>query len=108
MAVIQLDMIERICYGDKSHMKSILEEARNEFIAFRNKFSSRDIVIDESIFHELHNLKTTLSMLQAGTHIRLVQQILDGHPKYDQEEIRSCIEELLPVVSQIEEELQEM
>lgn len=108
MAVIQLDMIERICYGDKNHMKSILAEARNEIMALTTKFSSHDIVLDESIFHELHNLKTTLSMLQAGTHIRLVQQILDGHPKYEQKEIRSCMEELSPVVLQIEDKLHEM
>lgn len=75
--MIKLDMLDQIAFGNREYVAKLLVSAREEIRQSSKKLEYHVDMDRKELFTELHNLKTTLSMLQAGKHIQECQLILN-------------------------------
>lgn len=75
---VKLDMLHRISFGHREHIKAMLEAAEVEIQEWLNGVGKRPFSqVDAAVFDEVHKLKTTFAMLEAGRCIQLCQVVLD-------------------------------
>lgn len=75
---VNVEMLERISYGHREHMMAMLEIAEQEVRQWIHGMKEIKLRrVDDLIFSEVHKMKTTFSMLQAGEVVLLCQGILD-------------------------------
>lgn len=74
--MINTDMLSHIAFGNQDYVVQLLESAKEEIQEIKSKVREKG-QHKELIWQEMHKLKTTLSMLRAGDHVRECQSIMD-------------------------------
>jgi len=103
---INLDMMNHISLGNREYLMVMLEGALDEISNARsswniNKFGGEK----ETVFRELHKLKTTFSMLQCSVLILPCQSIIDQLDSWPSESIINKVDELFSQAISAEEEI---
>lgn len=103
--MIKLDLLSQIAFGNQEYVQQLLEAAKEDLEAADEKLQNCDATNSKELFNELHRLKTTLSMLQAGPVIMDCQSLLD---QIGQEDSTDMSDQLNTFRSRIKPLIQEL
>ena len=104
--MIQLDMLGHIAFGNRDYVDQLLVSAQEEVRRSTQMLRQYDSLDEKQLFTELHNLKTTLSMLQAGAHIQECQRILNRLSAENRADWILSLDRFLLSLSEIEDAIE--
>lgn len=95
-------MLNNIAFGNKEFIGQLLQSALEDIRSSKTKLTKHRDLPKKTLFSEVHNLKTTLSMLEASEHIQSCQLILDGIQDDNREQVIESLDQFLLSLSEIE------
>lgn len=103
---IKLDMLQQISFGNHDYLIALLDGASEEIKSCKSSWKSNQLGGQrQSVFRELHKLKTTFGMLQCGRLIIMSQTIIDQLDQWPSSTIQLDIEELFVLCDEVVEEI---
>lgn len=107
--MIKLEMLSHIAFGQREYVEQLLRGAEDDIAEIKHALVNSRQLNKKDLFSQLHNLKTTLSMLQAGQHVQICQGFLDqiNHVKNEgfHNDLDQFLDKLIDVENAITEEI---